>query len=94
MRNGRRFTSPYFNLLVTANRQSQTRLGITVSRKIGNAVIRSRVKRVIREFFRLRRPYLQPDIECVIIAKPLAGQTINAVLTKALYGLFTRFNAS
>lgn len=92
---GRRWSSGPFTLLVHATTgQAPSRLGITVSRKVGNAVVRSRVKRIVRECFRLRRPGLTPGLECVIIAKPEAGQTANAELTHALNALFVRAGTS
>jgi ribonuclease P protein component len=46
-----------------------SRLGITASRKVGNAVIRNRFKRRIREWFRQRRGDLGADLDLVIIAR-------------------------
>lgn len=90
----RRFSTRYFILLVQNTNHPPPRIGLTVSRKTGNAVVRSRIKRVIREFFRLQRSCLTPNIHCVIIAKPLAGQTINAELTRNLQELFVQFKAA
>ncbi|MBF0214367.1 MAG: ribonuclease P protein component [Magnetococcales bacterium] len=87
---GRRTTSRLFILLTRDGQSEPTRIGITVSRKVGNAVHRSRVKRIIRETFRLQRPKLKPGLECVIIAKPLAGQTVNAELSLNLRELLAR----
>jgi ribonuclease P protein component len=47
-----------------------SRLGVTVSSRIGNAVVRNRVKRLVREVFRQSRAALVPPIDLVVIAKP------------------------
>ena len=49
------------------------RLGLTVSRKVGNAVTRNYVKRRVREWFRAERSELPPGTEWVVIAQPAAG---------------------
>lgn len=48
---------------------SETRIGVTVSRKVGGAVQRNRVKRWVREYFRLNRTELQPSSDIVVIAR-------------------------
>ncbi len=50
------------------------RLGITVTKKIGNAVVRNRVKRVLREVFRRNRELFPPATDVVFIAKDGAGK--------------------
>jgi ribonuclease P protein component len=44
-------------------------LGVTLSKKTGNAVKRNRVKRLIREFFRLNTSYFPQGYDIVIVAK-------------------------
>ena len=46
-----------------------TRLGITASKKTGNAVKRNRTKRLIREFFRLNKSFLPHGYDIVVVAK-------------------------
>jgi ribonuclease P protein component len=62
-------------------------LGITVSGKVGNAVIRNRIKRQVREFFRRRRAALRPGTDILVIARKgaagLAGQSIESELGRA-----------
>ena len=49
------------------------RLGITVSKRVGNAVVRTRVKRLLREVFRQNKERLPPGLQLVIVAKPDAA---------------------
>ncbi len=54
------------------NNLDYSRLGISVPRKLGKATVRNRVKRYIRESFRLKRPDLPAGIDLVVI--PRSGE--------------------
>ena len=70
---GRRAADSWFVVLVhereRAPLSSRVRLGVTVSRKVGEAVVRNRVKRCIREWFRRARAAMRPGIDLVVIAR-------------------------
>jgi ribonuclease P protein component len=71
-RNGVRFQSPHFVVYAGKldHEPERSRLGVTVSRRIGNAVARNRVKRRVREFFRkAMRAELPPQASIVVIAR-------------------------
>lgn len=73
-----------------ANGPSQlTRLGTSVSRKVGNAVVRNRWKRLIREAFRLAQHELPQGID--IVVRPKAGaEPDSARVRKSFAGLVKR----
>ena len=56
------------------------RLGLSVSRKVGNAVVRNRWKRLIREAFRLSRQSLPDAIDLVVIPRAGAEPELSALL--------------
>ena len=66
---GMRSHSEHFTIIVYKNEMGISRLGITVSKKVGSAVQRNRIKRLVREFFRLNRSRLSTPQDIVIIAK-------------------------
>lgn len=64
-----RFHTRHFTCVLRPNHKGTRRLGITVSRKIGNAVQRNRVKRLVREYFRLHKSCFPQGSDILVIAK-------------------------
>lgn len=56
-------------IYVDANGLDHARLGLSVSRKVGGAVLRNRWKRLLREAFRLSRPDLPAGIDLIVIPR-------------------------
>lgn len=69
---GQRVRTPHFILVVVRSPEagSPARMGLVVSRKVGNAVARNRVKRRVRELFRTWDGLLPAGIDLVVIAGP------------------------
>lgn len=91
-REGDRRSSRHFVALLApaleAAPEDTPRLGITVSRKVGNAVTRNRVKRGIREWFRCHRDALAAQQDVVVIARRGAGELTGAEVRRELRELF------
>jgi ribonuclease P protein component len=69
---GRRYNSSLFTFFVLKNNEPVSRLGVTVTRKIGNAVERNRCKRTLREIFRKNKILLINHYDLVFnVKKPM-----------------------
>ena len=66
---GRSYANKYLIMYVLENKEEENRLGISVSKKVGNSVVRHRITRLIRESYRLNRNYFKSGYDIIIIAR-------------------------
>ena len=66
---GKSAVSPYLVVYVRKTKRSVNRIGITVSTKLGKAVVRNRVRRRLREIYRLNEEAFKTGLEMVIVAR-------------------------
>jgi len=71
-RKGKSYANRYFVMYVLKNETEQNRLGISVSKKVGNSVIRHHLTRLVREAYRLHEDMFNSGLDIVVIARSTA----------------------
>lgn len=85
----RSWATPLLVLHAAPNDRAETRIGISVSKRVGGAVVRNRVRRRIREAVRLQ-PGLRPGYDLVFAARPPSAEAEWAALHGAALELLRR----
>ena len=79
-RKGQSYANKYLVMYIYQNQSERNRLGISVSKKVGNSVVRHRLTRLIRESYRLQEDKFQNGLDIVIIARAGAkGRTYKEI---------------
>ena len=68
-KNGKSFANKYLVMYSLENRTDSIRLGISVSKKVGNSIVRHRLTRLIRESVRLNSDRIKPGYDIIVIAR-------------------------
>ena len=71
-RKGESYANKYFVMYVLKNETEENRIGISVSKKVGNSVIRHHLSRLIRESYRLHEDMFNSGLDIVVIARSTA----------------------
>lgn len=89
-RKGKSYSSRFIVLCVLENFFPYSRYGFSVSSRIGNAVVRNRVKRRMREAVRLRMRKLHSGWDCILIARGPIRNATYVDIDRASARLFQR----
>lgn len=89
-RDGKKIQDRNFIVIYSEGRVEKNRIGITVSKKLGNAVKRNKIKRLIREHFRMNRDKITEFVDINVIAKKKAGEISADMVFKSLDGIFKK----
>lgn len=84
---GRSYANRYLVMYVMENHTDRNRIGISVSKKVGNSVIRHHLTRLIRESYRLHEDMFNSGLDIVVIARATARNTSYHEIESALMHL-------
>ena len=83
-RQGKSYANRFFVMYVLANGTEENRLGISVSKKVGNSVVRHRITRLVRESYRLHENIFNSGLDIVVVARVGAKEVGYAEIESAL----------
>jgi len=89
-RRGKSFSNNLLVLYIYKNKKNINRIGISVSKKVGKSVIRNRVKRLIRENYRLNSSNLKTGYDLVFIARNASNDKDYDQIGDAVKNLFKK----
>jgi ribonuclease P protein component len=90
---GRRIQNDHFIAIFSPNQLGRSRIGVTVTKKVGPAVKRNRIKRRVREYFRLNRHDLAGNWDINIIAKRQIADFSSEKAFRSLKNIFERLSS-
>lgn len=84
---GKSYGNKYLVIYTLKNDTDRNRLGISVSKKVGNSVVRHRIKRLIKESYRLHEDMFNSGLDIVVIARKESNACDYASIESALLHL-------
>ncbi|MCP4104267.1 MAG: ribonuclease P protein component [Desulfobacteraceae bacterium] len=91
-KHGKKLQNKHFIAVFCPGRSERMRLGVTVTKKVGQAVTRNRIKRYCREYFRLNRHNISGKWDVNIIAKKETANLAGARIFSSLQDIFERIS--
>ena len=85
--NGKSYANKYLVMYVLENNLNKNRIGISVSKKVGNSVIRHHITRLVRESYRLQEDVFNSSLDIVVIARSTAREVGYKEIESALLHL-------
>ena len=86
-KNGRSYANKYLVMYIMENDQNKNRLGISVSKKVGNSVVRHHITRLVRESYRLHEEIFNSGLDIVVIARNSAASVTYQEVESAMLHL-------
>ncbi len=86
-KSGRSYANKLFVMYVSKNQLGRNRIGISVSKKVGNSVVRHHVKRLIKESYRLHEEMFNSGLDIVVIGRNSAASATFRETERALLHL-------
>lgn len=85
-KSGSSCANKYLIMYIYENQMQKNRIGISVSKKVGNSVVRHRIKRLIRESYRLNEQKFKTGYDVIIIARGMAkGKSYQEISSAVLH---------
>ena len=73
-RNGKSYANKLLIMYISRSERPDTRIGISVSKKVGNSVVRHHLVRLVRESFRLHKDEIETGLDIVVVARQMAKE--------------------
>ncbi len=84
---GSSYANRYLVLYVFTENGPKGRVGFAAGKKLGNAVVRNRVKRILRESYRLHQPEIAPNCSLLLVGRKAAVDVKMGIVEKAFLNL-------
>ena len=84
---GKSYANKYLVMYVLENNLGKNRIGISVSKKVGNSVVRHTITRLVRESYRLHENIFNSGLDIVVVARKSASAVRYAEIESALLHL-------